>query len=68
MKEALLQKIEEKRKKIERMNNFEKYMHFLDDCELVEMYEVIHNEEKQLKALIELFNEKFGQEKELISQ
>ena len=66
MKEALLQKIEEKQKKIQRMNNFEKYMHFMDDVELVEMYQVIHNEEKKLKALLDLFEEKFGQEKELV--
>lgn len=65
MKEVLLQKIKEKKQLVERMNKFAEYMHFMDDIELVEMYQVIHNEEKKLKALIETFEEKFGQEKEL---
>ena len=52
MKE-LENKIAEQARKVEKLNNFSEHMHFLDDHEIVEIYEVIHNEEKVLKELNE---------------
>lgn len=52
MKE-LEKKIEEQTKKVEKLNKFSEHMHFLDDNEIVEIYEVIHNEEKILKEMKE---------------
>ena len=49
--EELERKIKELTKKIEKLNKFSEHMHFMDDQEIVEMYEVIHNEEKILKEL-----------------
>ena len=49
----LKKKIEEQAKKVEKLNKFSEHMHFLDDNEIVEIYEVIHNEERILKELKE---------------
>ena len=53
MIKELEKKIEEQAKKVEKLNKFSEHMHFLDDNEIVEIYEVIHNEEKILKELKE---------------
>ncbi len=66
MIKELEKKIEEQAKKVEKLNKFSEHMHFLDDNEIVEIYEVIHNEEKVLKELKEklasIKNEKENQE------
>ena len=53
MIKELEKRIEEQAKKVEKLNKFSEHMHFMDDQEIVEIYEVIHNEEKILKELKE---------------
>ena len=53
MIKQLENKIEQQTQKVEKLNKFSEHMHFLDDNEIVEIYEVIHNEEKILKGLNE---------------
>ena len=53
--EELERKIKELTKKIEKLNKFSEHMHFMDDQEIVEMYEVIHNEEMKLKNLVKKY-------------
>lgn len=51
--EELKKKIAEQQKKVNNLNKFEKRMDFLDDPEVIEMYNVIHKEELILKRLQE---------------
>ena len=53
--EELERKIKELTKKIEKLNKFSEHMHFMDDQEIVEMYEVIHKEEMKLKNLVKKY-------------
>ena len=49
--EELKKKIKEQQEKVNNLNKFEKRMDFLDDPEVIEMYNVIHKEELILKRL-----------------
>lgn len=49
--ELLENAIKEKTEKIARMNKQLEHIHFRDDQEIVEMYEVVHSEEQALKKL-----------------
>ena len=51
--EELKKKIKEQQEKVDDLNRFEKEMHFLDDPEKIEMYNVINKEELILKRLQE---------------
>ena len=51
--EELEKKIKQQSMKVEKLNKFSEHMHFMDDQEIVEMYEVIHNEEKILNRMKE---------------
>ena len=46
-------KIKKQQEKVDSLNKFEKRMDFLDDEEIIEMYNVIHQEERILKILKE---------------
>ena len=62
-KEELEKKILEKRILVDQLSKFEKTMHFLDDCEEVEMYQVMNKEEQALKELEKEYSEKYGEKK-----
>ena len=62
-KEELEKKILEKRILVDQLSKFEKTMHFLDDCEEVEMYQLMNRAEKELKELENLYQEKYGNKK-----
>lgn len=64
VKEKLKQHIKMQKEKVERLNKFEKNMHFIDDRKEVEIYEFIHREEVKLARLEKLYEEQYGQDKE----
>lgn len=51
--EELEKKIKQQSMKVEKLNKFSEHMHFMDDQEIVEMYEVIHREEQTLNRMKE---------------
>ena len=53
--EILEDLIKAKREKLEKLNKFSEHMHFMDDQEIVEMYEVIHKEEMQLERIVKKY-------------
>ena len=50
--QELEKRIKEQTQKVARLNRFSEHMHFLTDMEVVEIYQVIHNEEQELQMLI----------------
>ena len=61
--EELIRLIEEQEKKVARLNKFSESMHFLEDCEVIERYQIIFSEERKLSELRKVYNE-FLAEKE----